>query len=243
MVTSGVQVGMVLFPATIYATYSSFGWGGTVVLLAMLTITLAVAGLSMQPAAASSSRRGYVKLFRTFLLKSLTFDIILLCDFLWSFGIAIIYTYLPHYLIQLQDMSKFDAAVLVSVTGLSGFINRTVFLVFSRTARLDHCSTFLCTVVLASILTGLFPDLFSSKAGCIGYAIILGIHTGYWSTYVAHVTDELVGFEYVARGKGFIMLAIGAGLFSGPLVAGHTLDHTSNIKISFYLAGQKNLLT
>ena len=149
----------------IYAIESAIGVNSLVLILAGIALTLCAAGATLRPKQEVGKRYDYVRMFKTLLFKSVAFDCILLANFLWSFGIAIIYTFLPAYVMHTGLMTLSEASMLVAVTGMSALTHRAIFIVFSQSAKLDHCSTFLCTVVLTVIMTALFPELFKHKAG------------------------------------------------------------------------------
>ena len=66
---------------------------------------------------------------------------------------------------------------------------------------------------------------------------ICPLHSGFWSTFTGGLATEFVGSESMAYGRGFISLAIGAGLAIGAPLAGYMLDKDCHYKTVFYLAG------
>ena len=55
---------------------------------------------------------------------------------------------------------------------------------------------------------------------------------------MGHVTEELIGPEYLGQGKGYVILSIGLGLLAGPPIAGYTFDKSEDLEIAFYLGGK-----
>ena len=135
-------------------------------------------------------------------------------------------------------VSQEDAITMIGIIGLSAFISRATFQFFNHSAKLDNVSNFLCSAALAAILTGLFPEFFQHKAGEVGYAILFGLHIGFWGTFVSSVTGELFGDQVIAFGRGHISLSIGVGLILGPPFAGWILDQDYDFEVIFYLAGR-----
>ena len=239
IVTSGISVGTFAFPVAMYELERSIGLKNLCLVLAAACATVSGVALMLRPASdVTQRRRDFVTMFRPVLFKSIAFNSLLLSNFVWSVGMAIVYTYLPAYVIATGHMTFMDAAILIAISGLCAFLSRMFFVIFSQSAKLDNCSTFLCTVVLTGIMTGLFPEMFKHKAGGIGYALVLGLHCGYFSTYVGSITEELIGPEYLGQGKGYVILSIGLGLLIGPPIAGYTFDKTEDLKIAFYLGGK-----
>ena len=134
-------------------------------------------------------------------------------------------------------MSDADAVLLLSIVGGSSLASRLVFQLFSHSAKLDATSNCICTVGLAIILTALFPEFFLHRAGEIGYAIVFGLHAGFWSIFVGNVADELVTGELLAFGRGFITLSVGLGLAGGLPVCAWLRDQDVDFEIIFYTAG------
>ena len=76
----------------------------------------------------------------------------------------------------------------------------------------------------------------------IGYAIIFGMHIGYWTTFVPNVAEETIGEEYIAHGRGYLTISVGLGLAVGPPLAGWLYDSQEDFEILFYLAGIDQVL-
>ena len=155
---------------------------------------------------------------------------------MWSLGAAVVYNFLPSYAIS-SGFSGEHGCMLLAIVGISSLVIRPMFHVFYRSEKLDHGSVILCTVILSAILTGVFPELFKHKAGQIGYAIIFGVHSGFWANFMSQVSSDMVGTDYSARGRGFVSLAIGAGFLTGSPLAAWVLDRSNEFKIIFYMAG------
>ena len=90
---------------------------------------------------------------------------------------------------------------------------------------------------------GLFPELFKHKAGEIGYVIMLGLHTGFWGTFVSVVSRGQIGDDGLARSRGYLMTTLAIGLFAGSPLAGWLCDREGNFEIAFYLAGEGRDIT
>jgi hypothetical protein len=75
----------------------------------------------------------------------------------------------------------------------------------------------LCSVGLGVVITGICPMLFKHYPGQIGYTLLFGFYSGFWTTFLSQVSRELIGPEYIALGNGYLsfMVALGA-LAAGP---------------------------
>lgn len=244
LAATGTSVGLILFPTAIYYLEDIYAWKGVTLILVAVCANMIVCGAVMRQAVHYSGRqrRDLLKIFEPSLFKSVVFQGLLWSNFLWSAGAAIVFFHLPEYA-RSTGVTQDDALMLLGVIGVSNFLSRSVFQLFSHSAKLDTMSNVLCSAGLAVILTGLFPEFFKHKAGEIGYAIMFGLHCGFWSTFVASVTGELLSEELIAYGRGFISLSIGLGLVLGPPLAGLLIDEDFGFEVVFYGAGACMLLS
>jgi hypothetical protein len=56
---------------------------------------------------------------------------------------------------------------------------------------LDDMTSLLCSVGLGIVVTGICPLLIDDYAGQIGFAILFGFYSGYWTTFLQQATREL----------------------------------------------------
>lgn len=235
---SGVGVGIFTFPVVMYKLEDAYKWTGMCWSLAAICLTIALCGLLYRPPCELGTKSpALLKMFDPSLLRCPTFACLCVSNFLWSIGISIIYTHLPSFTVS-TGITMEKSCILIAVTGVASFGSRTIFTVFNHSAKLDHMSNFLCCVALTAILAALFPELFKHQAGQIGYCIMLGLHTGFWTTFCSSVASEFIGLHYVAFGKGYITLCVGLGLMGGAPLAGWIYDETESYDIIFYLAGK-----
>lgn len=235
---SGVSIGTALLPLFVHHLEIKFAWKGMALILAACSLNICVAGLTMRSKHTSTFyyERHLLRMFELSLCKSGAFLCLLLSNLLWSAGVSAIFIHLPDYAL-LTGMDRGEAIALIAVIGLSLLNSRSMFAVLTISARLDMVSTLLCTVGLTTIMTGLFTQLFEHRAGAIGYAIMFGLHSGYWSTFIASVADELIGEEYLAYGKGYLAVSVAIGLLLGAPLCGLVYDKTDNFDLVFYIAG------
>jgi len=241
---TGVSFGLMLFPTAIYYLEDIYAWKGVAMLLVALCLNILMCGCLMRKMVHYDGRRrrDLLKIFEPSLFKSVAFHGLLWSNFLWSAGAVIVFFHLPEYA-RSTGVTVDDAIMLFGVIGVSNLLSRAVFQLFSHSAKLDTMSNVLCSAGLAVILTGLFPEFFKHKAGEIGYAIMFGLHCGFWSTFVSSVTGELLSDELIAYGRGYISLSIGLGLVLGPPLAGLVLDEGFSFEVVFYGAGACMLLS
>lgn len=175
-------------------------------------------------------------LLSCFPLRNPIFHGMCIANFFWSFGSTVIYMYLPSYAMELG--TNFESSLLlISCIGMASFTARTIFAFMGHNSALDDVTAVLCSVCLGVVLTGVSPLMFEKFAGQIGYTLIYGFYSGYWTTFLSQVSRELIGPEYIAMGNGYLcfMVAIG-GLLGGPC-AGLLIEEEKEFQYAFYLAG------
>lgn len=84
-------------------------------------------------------------------------------------------------------------------------------------STLDDMTAILCSIGLGVVITGICPLLFDDYAGQIGYSILFGFYSGYWTTFLSQASRELLGPECIAKGNGYLsfMIALGS-IMAGP---------------------------
>ena len=76
--------------------------------------------------------------------RSAAFDALLLSNVLWSAGAAVVLVHVPGYALH-TGLGRDDAVMLLGVIGVTNFVSRVVFQLFSHSAKLDTTSNFLCS--------------------------------------------------------------------------------------------------
>ena len=180
----------------------------------------------------------FLRMFDCSLFRCVSFWAILFSNFFWSLGASAIYVHFPNYMND-SITTREDSVVLVSGIGAANFASRVMFVMFSVNDHFDHVTVCLCTVGLTTILTGLFKELFKTYAGKIGYVIILGFHSGFWTTFVSNLAEDVIGKPYIGYGRGYIALSIGLGLAGGGPLGGFLMDDQGDYEATFYMAGNK----
>lgn len=83
--------------------------------------------------------------------------------------------------------------------------------------HLFQVTSVLCSIGLGVVITGICPLLFEHYSGQIGYTLLFGFYSGFWTTFLSQVSRELIGAECIALGNGYLsfMIALGS-LAAGP---------------------------
>lgn len=217
----GVGTGIIAFPFMIKHLLEFYAWRGTLLLLAGMAFNLCVCGALMFPVPKAKEVR-LQPLLSCFPLRNPIFHGLCISNFFWSFGSTIVYMYLPAYAIN-ENTDLESSYLLVSCIGIASFTSRTIFAFMGRKSALDDVTAVLCSVTLGVVLTGVSPMMFEKYAGQIGFTLIFGFYSGYWTTFLSQISRELVGPEYIAMGNGYLSFMIAVGSLLGGPCAGMKL--------------------
>lgn len=215
VVLSGVGAGIVVFPVLIRTLLDHLAWRGTLWILSGIALNLCVCGALMSPVA-HGKQVHLMPLLSCVPLRNITFHGMCIANLFWSFGSTVIYMYLPSY--AMDEGSSFETSVfLVSCVGMASFTSRVIFSFMGHNSTLDDMTAILCSIGLGVVITGICPLLFDDYAGQIGYSILFGFYSGYWTTFLSQASRELLGPECIAKGNGYLsfMIALGS-IMAGP---------------------------
>lgn len=233
-VLAGIGCGIIVFPIIVRYLLEQYAWRGTLLLLSASTLNLCVCGAVMKPLKCEKEVR-LLPLLSCLPLRNPLFYAMCIANLFWSFGSTIIYLFLPSYAISMgTDFST--ATFLVSCIGMASFTSRVIFAFMGHNSTLDDVTAILCSLGLGSVVTGICPLLFENFTGQIGYTLLFGFYSGFWTTFMSQVTRELLGPHYIAIGNGYLSFMIALGCLGGPCAA-LLIQAEDEYKYAFYLAG------
>lgn len=134
------------------------------------------------------------------------------------------------------DISPEQAAILVSVIGVTGTVGRLLAGVASCRASINIVFLYMvqmfiggvATIVTPLLLQYWFTILFSASFGLF-YGVTAGLDPS--------ILAKFIGKENMAMGYGFFSLILGVGSGISAPIAGLLRDLTGNYNCSFYVAG------
>ncbi|XP_067668858.1 monocarboxylate transporter 12-like [Haliotis asinina] len=235
IVVGGVGAGIITFPIIIRHMLDMFAWRGTLLLLGGVSLNLCVCGALLKPLPGKKEVR-LLPLLSCLPLRHPLFHGMCIANLFWSFGSTIIYMYLPSYAIS-QGTDFESSTFLVACVGMASFTSRMIFAFMGHNSTLDDVTSVLCPVGLGVVVTGICPLLFKDFTGQIGYTLLFGFYSGYWTTFLSQASRELLGPEYIAMGNGYLCFMIALGCLTGGPAAGLLIQQEMEYKYAFYLAG------
>ncbi|KAK3594903.1 hypothetical protein CHS0354_020560 [Potamilus streckersoni] len=235
IVAGGIGAGIITFPVVIRHLLDYFSWRGTLLILSGVAFHMVIFGAVMKPAPKKKAVH-LMPLLSCLPLRHPIFHGMCIANLFWSFGSTVIYMYLPAYAIE-KGTDFYTSTFLISCIGMASFTARMIFAFMGHNSTLDDVTALLCSVCLGVVLTGVSPLLFKDFAGQIGYTLLFGFYSGYWTIFLSQVSRELIGPEYIAMGNGYLSFMVAVGSLLGGPAAGLLIQEESEFQYAFYLAG------
>lgn len=211
----GVGLGIVTFPMVIRYLLDKMAWRGTFWVLSAVALQICVFGALMKPPP-NAKEIQLLPLLAAAPLRNVMFIGMCTSNLFWSFGTTIIYMYIPSYAMQ-QDVEFGTSTLLITCIGLSAFMSRMIFAFMGNNSTLDDLIGILCSVGLGIVVTGICPLLFDDFAGQVAYCVLFGFYNGFWTSFLAQASREMLGPECIAMGNGYLSFMIALGtLIAGP---------------------------
>ncbi|CAG5121440.1 unnamed protein product [Candidula unifasciata] len=218
-VLAGVGAGIITFPMLIRYLVDYFAWRGAMLILSGIALNLCVCGAIMKPTGHEREMK-LMPMLSCVPLQHPLFIGMCFANMFWSFGSTIVYMYLPSY--AMAEGTPFETSVfLMSCVGIASFASRIMFAVMGPSSTLDDVTSTVCSFGL----------------GVVGYTILFGFYSGFWTTFLSQVSRELLGPEYIAVGNGYLSFMVAIGALTGGPLAGLLWQHENDFKYVFYLAG------
>lgn len=231
-VMGGIGAGIVAFPIAIRYLLDYFAWRGTFLILGGVSLNLCVCGAIMAPQPKSKEVK-LLPVFSCLPMKNTLFHAMCFSHLFWSFGTTVIYMYLPSY--AMSEGTDFQTTTfLIACIGLASFTCRMIFAFMGSNSAMDNVTEVLCSVGIGMVITGICPLLFERYSGQVGYTILFGFYSGFWTTFLSQVSRELIGPQYIALGTGYLCFMIGLGCLIGGPAAGE-FSSSSNY-VAYYLS-------
>ena len=138
----------------------------------------------------------------------------------WNAGGGILLIFLPKYMTSV-GLTEQNASLAFSLFGAGSFIGCILGGLLGNIKCCDRIILYICGNVGVGLLTLLlslpyFHNFASQLFLVLGFGLLFGIILG----LLVVVTSDLLGTEALGYGFGYLMLANGIGIFSGPPIAG-----------------------
>jgi len=240
---SGCGFGSLTFAPLFQYLIESFGWRGSMLINAGITLNVVCLGALMRPL--NSRYRGSListDLFNTSLLKNATFWTYLINNVLFNVGSLILFVLLPDFCSEL-GISPRESTWLLSLIGVMNTAGRLVAAIMGNFGQAHHLPFFVYTFScgLTGVIVCLFA-LYQSYAAFVIYSGAYGLCFGVQLGFLAALTAELFGVARLTSAYGYLMFANGAGALMGPPIAGLLFDVTKTYDAGFYFGGAVTVL-
>lgn len=151
---------------------------------------------------------------------TMDFIIFWLSNICWNAGGAIILIFFPEYAYSV-GLNKQDASTAYTVVGAGSCVGCVLGGMLGNLRHMNRIALYMLGNLGAGLVTLLLPwkvvhTLLGLSMICLVFGLMFGIILG----LLVVVTSDLLGTEALGDAFGYLMLANGIGVFSGPPVAG-----------------------
>ncbi|XP_074645993.1 monocarboxylate transporter 14-like [Tubulanus polymorphus] len=233
---SGIGLGTIVMPLLIESTFVSYGWRGSVLILAGISLNLTVCGVMIrlvpklkhheQP----KTKKNVLELS---ILKFVPFILLLIHGFLFSMAMSVMFVHLTALVQYLTNVSKLDASRFLMGYGIANFTGRVIQGVIAHIEKIHIFSQMLLSYMIMAICVILMT---LTKEFWI--MLIFGCVTSFMSVpngiLWPAITSEIVGYERLEIGFCYTNFACGIGLIVGAPIAGWIYSTSDDYKWSLY---------
>jgi len=183
---------------------------------------------------------GIVSVLKTMLnpsiLKDPKFLLLGISNVFGFLGFYVPFVYLPSMASSNESISNEQAALLLSIIGISNTLGRIVSGYMSDFRWVDSLFVVNCSLILSSICVFIFP-LMTTFAGFVILGLLFGLFIAAYISLTSIVLVDVMGIENLTSAFGLLTMFRGAASIVGPPTAGAVYEATHSYSISFYLAG------
>ncbi|CAH1783888.1 unnamed protein product [Owenia fusiformis] len=264
--SSGVGIGMFLYPPLITTLTAIFGWRGCMLILAAITFNICVCGAIMRPKNISDDPTRRMKddmhddieyksvaeatddttvknvstettVFNARVFLNLNFMIMCMTNFLYCIGHSILYVHFAEYAITI-GIEPEQAAFLFSIIGFSNLVGKFIF---GALSTIRHpCTNVILLYGSTFAITGLLMltvPLQNVYPLLVSFAVVFGMCSAAFGVFAPEIVRKFLGQKDLSTGYGLLCICCAAGILPGAPIAGMMFDRTQQYAGSFYLGG------
>ncbi|XP_061169913.1 monocarboxylate transporter 14-like [Saccostrea echinata] len=169
------------------------------------------------------------------ILKNVSFVLICVGNLFAMVGFYVPFTYLVDHALE-QNVSKTDAAFLLSVIGITNTVGRILSGVLADLTKVDALIINNVALVISAVLLFLEP-LCTTYPLLILFAALYGLCVSAYISLTSIIICDIIGLEKLTNAFGMLTLARGTSSIYGPPLAGALRAATDSYNYSFYLGG------
>jgi predicted MFS family arabinose efflux permease len=224
MAASGTGFGTVVYPPLIRYLDQEYGWRGSLVIMAGITLNLLVMSMIMKPKpqktmdGAQKEEKSHYETMGCDMFTNYRFELICFGSLIQAFGFSIVYVHLAVYA-KYKGVSDDDSALLYSFIGLANFIGRLVWGFVAQNPRVNVLVMYILAMILVGIPIEAVP-LVHTYAGLIVISVLFGFLSGAIGPLTPDILIQFLGVDKFAQGLGYLISFEGIGQLLGAPVAG-----------------------
>ncbi|XP_064619208.1 monocarboxylate transporter 14-like [Lineus longissimus] len=247
LAATGTGFGTVVYPPLIRYLDEEYGWRGSLLIMAGITLNLLVTSLIMKPKPqktiddADKEKKSLYETLGCSFFKNYRFVLICFSSLMQAFGFGIVYMHLAVYA-KYEGVSDDNSAILYSCIGLANFVGRLFWGFSALNPRVNVLVIYILSVMLVGIPIEAVP-LVHTYSGLIVISVLFGFFSASVGPLTPDILIQFLGVERFAHGLGYLISFEGIGQLVGAPVAGWLCDATGTYSYSFYLGGTAIILS
>lgn len=170
------------------------------------------------------------------LLKDPKFLLLGISNVFGFLGFYVPFVYLPSMASSQESISTDQAALLLSIIGISNTLGRIISGYMSDFRWVDSLFVVNCSLILSSVCVFIFPFI-STFPGFVVVGLLFGLFIAAYISLTSIVLVDVMGIENLTSAFGLLTMFRGASSIIGPPIAGAVYEATQSYNVSFFLAG------
>lgn len=225
IVSIGSGIGGVSFQQASSVGIKTFGWRGTMLILAGMMFNVMIPAFAMPPVSKEQKAQMHDTRYMWKIppiLASVAFDLWLLFVFIISTCVSMMLIIFPHY-VTIKGFSSDEATTFLSLSIIMGFPGRVILILLMKFCRIPT-SVYIFFTGFSISVSMLILVYKNTTATVLLSTLVTGTGFGFWIILLWAGTLDISGSELYASAQSLVIFIFGVGTFlSGPFAGIHNI--------------------
>lgn len=152
----GASLSTLSAPFIVQEMVHFYGWRGSLMIMAAISLNVCVCGLIMKPNKVSRESQAGGKVFDLKLFLNWKLVLLLVHEILLGFGMSVVYMHLPAFSVK-QGASHLEASVLISIIGTGGLVGKLITGLTAHSPKVSPVTVCVISYSVCGIATCALP--------------------------------------------------------------------------------------
>ncbi|XP_074660512.1 monocarboxylate transporter 14-like [Tubulanus polymorphus] len=233
---SGIGLGTIVMPLIIESTIVAYGWRGSILILAGMSLNLTVCGVMIRlvPKLKQHEQPKTKKnVLQLSMLKFVPFLLLLINGFLFAMALSVMFVHLTALVQHQTNVSKLKASRFLMGYGIANLAGRVIQGPIAHIKKVHLFSQMLLSYMIMAICV-----ILMTVTNKFWIMLIFGCVTSFMSVPYGvlspAITTDIVGYERFEIGFAYLSFTCGIGLIIGAPIAGWIYSTSGDYKYSLY---------